>query len=157
MDRFYARTLEHALAYFGSRVLYPARPAATGKESELTRAACEKLAQEAGGGGRAKFDSSVRRLGYALGSELYLSYLAGRTSRSALRRLFLGDLEKAGEARKTCLRVLQKLRFKAKSKNRNANPNCRPKIPERAGCGRSGIQLRAVRRSRKSQIIRHHC
>jgi hypothetical protein len=25
-DRFYTRVLEHALAYFGSRVLYPARP-----------------------------------------------------------------------------------------------------------------------------------
>ena len=32
-DAFYARTLEHALAYLGSRVLYPARPAA--RESEL--------------------------------------------------------------------------------------------------------------------------
>ena len=30
---FYARALEHALAYFGSRVLYPSRPAA--RESEL--------------------------------------------------------------------------------------------------------------------------
>jgi Haem-binding uptake, Tiki superfamily, ChaN len=123
VDRFYARMLEHGLAYFGSRVLYPARPAAKDKEPELTRAACEKLAQEAGGGGRARFDSSVRRLGYALGSELYLSYLAGRTSRSALRRLFLGDLEKAGEARKTCLKVLQKLRCRAKSKNRSTNSN----------------------------------
>lgn len=32
-DAFYARTLEYALAYFGSRVLYPARPAA--REAEL--------------------------------------------------------------------------------------------------------------------------
>ena len=32
-DRFYTRALEHALAYFGSRVLYPARPAV--RESEL--------------------------------------------------------------------------------------------------------------------------
>jgi hypothetical protein len=33
VDRFYTRILEQALAYFGSRVLYPARPAA--RESDL--------------------------------------------------------------------------------------------------------------------------
>ncbi len=46
IDDFYARVLEHAVAYFGSRVLYPSRPAPD-DASPLSRAACEKAAQAA--------------------------------------------------------------------------------------------------------------
>src|SRR5579864_867450 len=42
VDRFYARTLEHALAYFGSRVLYPARPAISDKRHASFRARLAK-------------------------------------------------------------------------------------------------------------------
>ena len=46
-DRFDARVIEHAVAYFGSRVLYPSRPAPESTELALTRAACDKAAQAA--------------------------------------------------------------------------------------------------------------
>jgi hypothetical protein len=103
VDRFYARTVEHALAYFGSRVLYPAR--ASVRKDDLTRAACEKLAEEAAHSPRAKFDSSAQEFGYALGSKLYDSYLEGWLNRRTLRWLFLGDLEVPGAARRTCLKL----------------------------------------------------
>jgi len=115
MDRFYARTLEHALAYFGSRVLFPARPGVrTDDDCDLTRAVCDKVAQNAAHGGRAKFDCMTQRLGYTLGSELYDSYLGGRVSRSALRRLFLANLEEPGSARATCLKLVLGLRSSRK-------------------------------------------
>src|SRR5580700_5441779 len=44
IDDFYARVIEHAVAYFGSRVLYPSGPALD-DSSPLSRAACEKAAQ----------------------------------------------------------------------------------------------------------------
>jgi Haem-binding uptake, Tiki superfamily, ChaN len=109
-DRFYARTMEHALAYFGSRVLYPARPAVKNDNSDLTRAACDQMAQNAAHADRARFDSMAQKLGYTLGSELYDSYLAGRVSRSVLRRLFLASLEEPGKARKACLKLVRGLR-----------------------------------------------
>ncbi len=46
IDKFYARVIEHAVAYFGSRVLYPSRPAPE-DASTVSRAACEKAAQAA--------------------------------------------------------------------------------------------------------------
>src|SRR5699024_2013122 len=41
VDRFYARLIEHAVAYFGSRILYPSRPAPDDGEQTLSHAACE--------------------------------------------------------------------------------------------------------------------
>ena len=76
----------------------------------MTRAGCDKLAQNAAHADRARFDGMAQKLGYTLGSELYDSYLAGRVSRSALRRLFLANLEEPGEARKTCLKLALELR-----------------------------------------------
>src|SRR5580700_842418 len=46
IDEFYTRVIEHAVADFGSRVLYPSRPAPE-DASPLSRAACEKTAQTA--------------------------------------------------------------------------------------------------------------
>jgi uncharacterized iron-regulated protein len=113
IDRFYARTLEHALAYFGSRVLYPAR-ASVGTD-DLTRAACEKLAEDAARSPRARFDFAAQEFGYTLGSKLYGSYLEGRVSRGALRRLLIADLEKPDSARKACLKVVSGLRSRKKT------------------------------------------
>jgi hypothetical protein len=111
VDRFYARTLEHALAYFGSRVLYPARPAIGDQEaSEFSRAACERLMHDALRGGRSKFDSIVQRLGYTLGSQLYDAYLRGCVSRSVVRHLFLAHIEEPGKARQMCFEVARKVR-----------------------------------------------
>jgi hypothetical protein len=111
MDRFYARTLEHALAYFGSRVLYPARPAISDQEAcEFSRAACERFMQDALHSDRTRFDAIAQRLGYTLGSQLYDAYLRGCVSRSVLRHLFLTHIEEPGKARTTCWEVARKVR-----------------------------------------------
>ena len=110
-DRFYARAIEHALAYFGSRVLYPAR----GAESELegwtlSPKACKKLLRDALRGQRSGFDATAQNLGYALGNELYNAYLRGSVSRTVLRHWFLSHIEKPGQAPKTFAEILQKAR-----------------------------------------------
>lgn len=115
IDRFYARTLEHALAFFGSRVLYPARPALSDHEAcECSRAACERLSQDALHGDRNKFDTIAENLGYTLGSQLYDAYLRGGVSRSILRHLFLARIEEPGRARRTCWEVVRKVRASGK-------------------------------------------
>jgi uncharacterized iron-regulated protein len=110
-DRFYARTLEHALAYFGSRVLYPARPAISDEEAcDFSRAACDRVMHDALRGDRSKFDSLAEKLGYTLGSQLYDAYLRGCVSRSVLRHLFLARIEEPGKARTICFEVVRKVR-----------------------------------------------
>jgi len=110
-DRFYARTLEHALAYFGSRVLYPVRPAIGGEEAcEFSRTGCEKLMHDALRGDRSSFDSIAQKLGYTLGSQLYDAYLRGCVSRSVLRHLFMAHIEEPGKARQICFEVARKIR-----------------------------------------------
>jgi uncharacterized iron-regulated protein len=111
VDRFYARTLEHALAYFGSRVLYPARPAISDQEAcEFSRAACERLMHDALHSDRTRFDALAQKLGYTLGSQLYDAYLRGCVSRSVLRHLFLARIEQPGKARKMCWELARKVR-----------------------------------------------
>jgi uncharacterized iron-regulated protein len=115
IDRFYARTLEHALAYFGSRVLYPARPAISDQEAcEFSRAACERFMHDALRGDRNKFDSIAQKLGYTLGSQLYDAYLRGGVSRRVLRHLFLARIEEPGKARAVCWEVARKARASRK-------------------------------------------
>jgi len=114
-ERFYGRTLEHALAYFGSRVLYPARPTISEEEAcEFSRAGCERLMHDALRGDRDKFDSIAQKLGYTLGSQLYDAYLRGGVSRSVLRHLFLARIEEPGEARRICFEVARKVRASRK-------------------------------------------
>jgi len=114
-DRFYARTLEHALAYFGSRVLYPVRPSISDQEAcDFSRTACERLMHEALRGDRNKFDFIAQKLGYTLGSQLYDGYLRGCVSRSVLRHLFLARIEEPGKARATCFEVARKVRASRK-------------------------------------------
>jgi uncharacterized iron-regulated protein len=114
-DRFYARTIEHTLAYFGSRVLYPARPTISDEEAcEFSRTACERLMQDALHSDRHKFDSIAQKLGYTLGSQLYDAYLRGCISRSVLRHLFLARIEEPGKARRTCWEVAKKIRASRK-------------------------------------------
>jgi Haem-binding uptake, Tiki superfamily, ChaN len=109
-DLFYARVLEHAVAYFGSRVLYPSRPAAHAEDDPpLSRAACEKSAQSAARD-QAKLDCSSREWGYRIGSQIYDAYLAGKATPRTLRRLFLTHLGQPGIARKACATVISKLR-----------------------------------------------
>ena len=110
-DRFYARTVEHALAYFGSRVLYPARPADCAEGSEtLSPRLCHKWAEHAVTGDRKKFDDTAQELGYLLGSELYAAYLRGSLSCTILRHFFLSRLEGPGEAGRTLHEMLRRVR-----------------------------------------------
>ena len=111
IDEFYALVIEGAVAYFGSRVLYPSRPAPAATDSEpLSRAACEKAAQAAARAEASKRESTAQDLGYRIGSQIYDAYLAGKISPSGLRRLFLAHLDEPGMARKVCAAVLGKLR-----------------------------------------------
>jgi hypothetical protein len=111
VDRFYARVMEHAVAYFGSRVLYPSRPAPDSDNfPQLSRAACEKAAQTAVQADAGKFELSAQEWGYRIGSQIYDAYLAGKVATSGLRRLFLVHLHEPGMARKVCATVIAKLR-----------------------------------------------
>src|SRR5579871_3912052 len=99
LDRFYARVIEHAVAYFGSRVLYPSRSSLTAESgSQLSRAACEKAAQAAVRGDAGKFESSAQEWGYRIGSQIYDAYLAGKITPGGVRRLFLAHLNEPGLA-----------------------------------------------------------
>src|SRR5580658_6055830 len=114
-DAFYTRVIEHAVAYFGSRVLYPSRPApATEDSPALSRAACEKAAQSATRADAEKFESITQDWGYRIGSQIYDLYLAGRVKPSGLRRLFLAHLDKPGESRKVCTAVIARIRSASK-------------------------------------------
>ena len=110
-DAFYTRVLEHAVAYFGSRVLYPSRPApGTEDFPALSRTACEKAAQAAIRSDKDKFEAVTQDWGYRIGGRIYNVYLAGKVKPSGLRRLFLAHLDKPGDARKVCTAVLAKIR-----------------------------------------------
>jgi uncharacterized iron-regulated protein len=109
-DAFYTRVIENAVAYFGSRLLCPSRPAHAEVSVQLSRAACEKAAQSAVRADKTKFESLARDWGYRIGSQIYDAYLAGKATPSALRRLFLIHLDQPGVARKVCATVIAKLR-----------------------------------------------
>jgi hypothetical protein len=110
-DRFYARTVEHALAYFGSRVLYPARPEERARGNQiLSLRLCLKWAEHALTADRKRFDETAQKLGYLLGNELYAAYLRGSVSCTVLRYLFLSRLEGPGEAFGTLNEMLRRVR-----------------------------------------------
>jgi hypothetical protein len=114
-DVFYTRVIEHAVAYFGSRLLYPSRPTPETEDSPaLSRAACEKAAQSAIRADGEKFEALAQDWGYRLGSQIYDVYLAGKVKQSGLRRLFLAHLDEPGLARKVCTAVLAKIRSASK-------------------------------------------
>jgi len=122
VDEFYARVIEHAVAYFGSRVLYPSRPAPTPADPEpLSRSACEKTAQSAVRAETGKRESAAQDLGCRIGNQIYDAYLAGRVAPSSLRRLFLAHLDEPGVARKVCTAVVGKLRSISRPLSRAAH------------------------------------
>ncbi len=122
IDEFYARTIEHAVAYFGSRVLYPSRPAPSPADSEpISRAVCEKAAQAAVRAEPGKYESAACDLGCRIGSQIYDAYLAGKIAPSGLRRLFLAHLDEPGMARKVCNAVIGKLRSISRPLSRAAH------------------------------------
>jgi hypothetical protein len=114
-DVFYTRVVEHAVAYFGSRVLYPSRPAHEAEDSAaLSRAAVEKAAQAAIRADAEKFECAALDWGYRIGSHIYSVYLAGKVKPTGLRRLFLAHLDEPGLARKVCTAVIAKIRSASK-------------------------------------------
>ena len=111
VDRFYARVIEHAVAYFGSRILCPSRPPAdAGTPVLLSRAACEKTAQSAIRGDAARLEAAAMEWGFRIGSQIYDAYLAGKIAPCGVRRLFLAHLDEPGLAKKVCSAVISKLR-----------------------------------------------
>lgn len=111
VDAFYICMVESAVAYFGSRILHPSRPAPDAAEpAVLSRSACEKAAMAAARGGKEKVEETAQAWGYRLGNELYNAYLAGRVKPSGLRRLFLAHLNEPGLARKVCTAVMARVR-----------------------------------------------
>jgi hypothetical protein len=122
IDHFYARVIEHAVAYLGSRILYPSRPAPSAEDSvQLSRAACEKAALAASRAEAWEFDSSTQAWGYRIGNQIYDAYLAGKVKPSGMRRLFLAHLDEPGLARKVCAAVISKLRSIARQCARPAH------------------------------------
>lgn len=121
IDRFYALVIEHAVAYFGSRVLYPSRPAPAAEDTPLSRTSCERAAQAAIRSENAKFETAALDLGQRIGNQIYEAYLAGRVAPSGLRRLFLAHLDEPGLARKVCATVISKVRSASRSLARAAH------------------------------------
>jgi hypothetical protein len=110
-DAFYTQVIEHAVAYFGSRVLYPSRPASGAEDAPaLSRAALEKAAQTALRADAEKFESIAQDWGYRMGSQLYDVYLSGKAKPSGLRRLFLTHLDEPGLAHKVYTAVTANIR-----------------------------------------------
>jgi hypothetical protein len=105
--------VEHALGYFGAKVLYPPRPALE-EQIEISAKLCAKLAQDAVAGGQRESERCAINLGYRLGSELYDAYLRGAIGCTALRRLFLAHLEEPGAAWQVCTEILRLVRSTAK-------------------------------------------
>jgi hypothetical protein len=102
-NHFYAQTVEYALGYFGSRVLYPARPLAEDAGSRV-------LSNGTPESERKKTEASSQLLGYMLGNALYDAYLKGRVSRGMLRRLFLIHLDEPGKAKEVYREMAAKVR-----------------------------------------------
>jgi hypothetical protein len=137
-DAFYMAVLEHALAFFGSRILHPARPALRDTDIanlfDVTREdlehqtslpfadAVEALdfltehreqdmraaAQVPACTGR-KYEYVAEQLGYLTGNDLYDAYLEGRLTTAVLRKLFLTHIEQPGLAREAYLQLRTRL------------------------------------------------
>ena len=137
-DAFYIAVFEHALAFFGSRILYPTRPAlrdadiadlfdVTREDLELQTSLTFSDAVEAldflmqhragpSGAGEAppftghKYEYVAEQLGYLAGNDLYDAYLEGRVTTAALRKLFLTHIEQPGMAHAAYVQLRTRLR-----------------------------------------------
>jgi Haem-binding uptake, Tiki superfamily, ChaN len=137
-DAFYVAVFEHALAFFGSRILNPARPAlrdidianlfdVTHEDLENQTSlpfadgveALDFLTQHRQRESRSaqapaftghKYEYVARQLGYLTGTDLYDAYIEGRFTTAALRKLFLTHIEQPGVARAAYVRLRTRLR-----------------------------------------------
>jgi len=108
-ELFYTRVVEHALGYFGSRLLYPARPAVRDLDLGVLSAQPQEALEEPALFTGPRFAVATEKLGYMLGSELYDAYLAGRLSKRYIRSLFFRKLN-GSTARSTYLQTVRKAR-----------------------------------------------
>jgi hypothetical protein len=127
LDAFFTQVIENCVAYFGSRVLYPARPAAEMANSfSPSYAACERAALAAiRRDDEDMIEAASQEWGYRLGSMLYDAYLAGKATPSGLRRLFLAHLDELGAARKICKAVIAKVRGGSSSRSSKSQASSR--------------------------------
>ena len=137
-DAFYTSVFEHALAFLGSRILYPARPALRDADLaelyDITREDLEhqtslpfvdavealdflteqrnpnlQIALAPPFTGH-KCEYIAEQLGYLAGNDLYDAYLEGRVTTAALRKLFLTHIEQPGIAREAYTQLRARLR-----------------------------------------------
>ena len=136
-DAFYMAVFEHALAFFGSRILHPTRPALRDADlADLFEVTREDLEQQTAlpfadavealdfltecrqhdfaahapvFTGR-KYEYVAEQLGYLTGNDLYDAYLEGRLTTAALRKLFLTHIEEPGIARAAYVQLRTRLR-----------------------------------------------
>ncbi len=137
-DAFYLAVFEHALAFLGSRILHPARPAFRDADlAELFDVTREDLEHQTslpltdavevldflaehrqhdfrdmhapGFTGR-KYEYTAERLGYLTGTDLYDAYIEGRLSTANLRKLFLTHIEEPGVASQAYVQLRRRLR-----------------------------------------------
>jgi hypothetical protein len=138
-DAFYLAVFEHALAFFGSRILHPTRPVVRDSDldelSDVTREDLEQqtslsfvdalealdfLVQQRRGAAHdspthaptfsgRKYEYVVEQLGCLTGNDLYDAYLEGRLNCAALRKLFLTHIEDPGVARQAYLQLRTRL------------------------------------------------
>jgi hypothetical protein len=137
-DAFCTSVVEHALAFFGSRILYPARRAVRDTDLadlfDVTREDLENqtslpfadalealdfLTQRRAHDCEAapapaftghKYEYVAEQLGYLMGNDLYDAYLEGRLNTAALRKLFLTHIEQPGVAREAYVQLRTRLR-----------------------------------------------
>ena len=110
-DAFYTQVIENAVAYFGSRVLYPSASAELNEEAPaLSRAAVQRAAQSALSTDEEKLTMLARSFGFQMGKEIYRLYLEGKVKPRSVRRLFLAHLDENGMARKVCAAVIGRIR-----------------------------------------------
>jgi Haem-binding uptake, Tiki superfamily, ChaN len=139
-DAFCTTVFEHALAFLGSRILYPARPAlrdtdiadlfdVTREDLELQTSlpfadaveALDFLTQHRQTSSLEsvapapvftghKYQYVAEQLGYLAGNDLYDAYLDGRLNTAALRKLFLTHIEEPGVAREAYIQLRTRLR-----------------------------------------------
>src|ERR1039457_4162339 len=136
-DKFYMTVFEHALAFFGSRILHPARPALRDPDiAQLFEVAREDLEhqtalpfadavdaldfliehrkQDFRGApapaftGR-KYEYVAEQFGHLTGTDLYDAYIEGRLTTTALRKLFLTHIEEPGVASQAYVQLRTRL------------------------------------------------
>jgi len=103
---FFAKVVEYALGYCGSRILCPPRPPVRG--ADVLSFSGGEILESVAGSESGRSDSAAQQFGYLLGSDLYDAYIARRVTPAMLRRLFLALGNKSAGAKQLCLQLAAK-------------------------------------------------